>query len=356
MRTLAAALVLALALTAAGAAAGQKKADVDRRADALAAELRCPVCQNLSVRDSPSDVAAAFRARIRELVIAGRSDGEIRDFFVARYGEWILLSPPRRGIALAVWLAPALALGAGLLAAFAAIAVWRRRGQRAEAPLPPGRLERELRALDEERAAGELEERDHAMLRDRTLRRAAARPRTAIGTAARWRWSLAGAAAATIVAVTLVPALRQRGPNDFPTGNDFAAESEISWVVQWREAETALEAGNTESALERYRLAVAFAPELPDLRARFGFALATAGRRQEALAQLRRAVRGDPDLPLARLYLGSVLFKAGKRGAARAHWRRYLELEPTGEGARLVRRVLARGGTGSGDGVIPTGR
>ncbi len=92
------------------------------------------------------------------------------------------------------------------------------------------------------------------------------------------------------------------------------------------------------------------------MRARFGFALASAGRQQEALAQLRRAVRGDPNLPLARLYLGSVLFKSGERAAALTHWRRYLELEPAGEGAQLVRRVLARGGAGSGDGVTPTGR
>ncbi|MGH3113282.1 MAG: cytochrome c-type biogenesis protein, partial [Gaiellaceae bacterium] len=63
--------------------------EVDRRVAALTAELRCPVCQNLSVKDSPSDVAASFQARVRELVRAGKSDAEVMDFFVARYGEWI---------------------------------------------------------------------------------------------------------------------------------------------------------------------------------------------------------------------------------------------------------------------------
>lgn len=342
MRALAAAIVLALVLTLT-AAPGRAQTDVDRRVSAIAAGLRCPVCQNLSVQDSPSDVAASFRARIRELVLAGRSDREIEEFFVARYGEWILLSPPRQGIALAVWLVPALGLSAGLLAALAAIAAWRRRAERGEARLPPERLERELHALDEELATGELEEPDYAMLRDRTLRRAAARPAVVTRAVARWRWPFAGAAAATIVAVTLVPALRQRGPMDFPTGNDFAAQPESSWVVQWREAEAALEMGKTETAVARYRLAVAFAPDLPDLRARYGFALASAGRQQEALDQLRRAVRKDPHLPLARLYLGAVLLKAGERDAALVHWRRYLELEPRGDGARLVRRALAQG-------------
>lgn len=340
MRALAAAAVLALVLTV--TAPGRAQADVDRRVAAIAAELRCPVCQNLSVQDSPSDVAASFRARIRELVLAGRSDREIEDFFVARYGEWILLSPPRRGIALAVWLVPALVIGAGLFAAVVTIAAWRRRADRGDATLPPEHLERELRALDEELAGGELEEPDYAMLRERTLRRGVARPPVVTRAAARWRWPFAGAAAATVVAVTLVPALRQRGPNDFPTGNDFAAQPETSWVVQWREAEAALATGNTETAVARYRLAVAFAPDLTDLRARYGFALASAGRKQEALAQLRRAVREDPDLPLARLYLGAVLLKAGERDAALVHWRRYLELEPRGDGARLVRRALAR--------------
>lgn len=341
MRALAAAAVLALALTL--TAPGRAQADVDRRVASLAADLRCPVCQNLSVQDSPSDVAVSFRARIRELVLEGRSDREIEEFFVARYGEWILLSPPRQGIALAVWLMPALALGAGLLAAVVAIEAWRRRADRGDAPLPPRQLARELHALDEELAAGDLDERDYAVLRERVLRRAAAPPAVATRAAARWRWPFAGAAAATIVAVTLVPALRQRGPMDFPTGNDFAAQPESSWVVQWQEAEAALETGKTETAVARYRLAVAFAPDLPDLRARYGFALASAGRQQEALAQLRRAVRKDPDLPLARLYLGAVLLKAGERDAALVHWRRYLELEPRGDGARLVRRALAQG-------------
>ncbi|MGH3032529.1 MAG: cytochrome c-type biogenesis protein, partial [Gaiellaceae bacterium] len=125
------ALALAASLVASPAAAADlSPQEVQRRADAVASELRCPVCQQLSVKDSPSDVAATFRKRIRELVVEGRSDEEIKRFFVARYGEWILLSPPRRGIGLVVWLLPALVLAGGLAAVALAVRRWTRRGRR----------------------------------------------------------------------------------------------------------------------------------------------------------------------------------------------------------------------------------
>ena len=124
-------LVLAASVVAPAALASGhlSEAEVTRRADAIASQLRCPVCQNLSVKDSPSSVAAAFHARVRELVRAGRSDQQIKAFFVARYGDWILLSPPRRGIALAVWLAPLLVLLIGALVVFTAVRRWTRHGR-----------------------------------------------------------------------------------------------------------------------------------------------------------------------------------------------------------------------------------
>lgn len=131
--------------------------EVRERAAAIASKLRCPVCQNLSVKDSPSSVAAAFRQRIRELVYEGASDEEIERFFVERYGDWILLSPPREGIAVLVWLAPALVLGGGAIAAAIAIRRWAARGrQLAEAGRArPDELARARARLDEvERKAG----------------------------------------------------------------------------------------------------------------------------------------------------------------------------------------------------------
>lgn len=353
MRLAVALALVSLMLAAVAAPAGwggrPGEAEVERRADAIAAGLRCPVCQNLSVKESPSEVAASFRARIRELVRTGKSDEEVRDFFVARYGEWILLSPPKRGIALGVWLAPLVLVLGGLALAVFAIARWTRRAKAGETMIERERLEAELHDLDEELALGELDASDHRLLRERLLTRPASQPAaTPARRAPAWRWPLAGLAAAIFIAATLVPALRQRGASDFQTGNDFSARpGESAWLAQWRAAERAAEAGRTAEALRRYRLAVAFAPDVAELRARFGFALAAAGRRREGIGQLRRAVADAPSLPVARLYLGAVLLKEGARQAALAQWRRYLELEPSGEAATLVRRTMKTNDTRS---------
>ncbi len=87
--------------------------DLDARAHAIAAQLRCPVCQNESVADSPSELASQMRALIREKIVAGETDEQILDYFVSKYGQWILLEPPRRGLLWLVWVAPAVALLVG---------------------------------------------------------------------------------------------------------------------------------------------------------------------------------------------------------------------------------------------------
>jgi cytochrome c-type biogenesis protein CcmH len=82
------------------------------RVQKLGKELRCAVCQGLSVADSPSSMARAQLDKIRELVSQGKSDQEVHDYFVARYGEWVLLQPKAEGVNLLVWLGPvALLLG-----------------------------------------------------------------------------------------------------------------------------------------------------------------------------------------------------------------------------------------------------
>lgn len=86
--------------------------EVDRAA-ALGARLRCPVCQAESVADSPSDTAVAIQAQIAEFVDQGWSDQQIIDFYLQRYGRWILLDPPASGDTLALWLLPVVVLGLG---------------------------------------------------------------------------------------------------------------------------------------------------------------------------------------------------------------------------------------------------
>lgn len=90
----------------------------------LAHELRCLKCQNETIADSPSDVAGGLRRELRELVVAGKSDDEIRDFMVARYGEFILFRPRFSAKNLWLWFGPAVLLIAG---AFIAIRIVRQR-------------------------------------------------------------------------------------------------------------------------------------------------------------------------------------------------------------------------------------
>jgi cytochrome c-type biogenesis protein CcmH len=91
----------------------------------IAAELRCPDCQALSVAESDTAAAAAIRRQIVEQLAAGQSPAQVRAYFVARYGEWILLAPPSP---LAWWIPPvAVLLGIGVFA-------WWVGGRRAAAP------------------------------------------------------------------------------------------------------------------------------------------------------------------------------------------------------------------------------
>jgi cytochrome c-type biogenesis protein CcmH len=104
-----------VALSVALAVVSPRGGNLDDRARAIEAQLRCPTCQGLSIADSPATSAAQMRSVIREQLAAGSSDDDIRAFFVARYGRWILLDPPASGPDLALWLAPAAILVAGAL-------------------------------------------------------------------------------------------------------------------------------------------------------------------------------------------------------------------------------------------------
>lgn len=92
---------------------------VPDRVQDLAQALRCPVCQSVSIADSPSEQAVAMRQVVAEQVAEGLSDSEIVAFFRARYGDWVMLDPPPRGATLALWLVPPVVavLGAALVAA-----------------------------------------------------------------------------------------------------------------------------------------------------------------------------------------------------------------------------------------------
>lgn len=116
----------------------------------IESELKCPVCRSQSVRTSRSFMAEDMSRRVRQMVAEGKSKEEIRDYFVARYGDYIVLAPRKEGFAWTVWLLP-FALVLGGAATIVAIARrWKARPPPA-APTPPSssstwmqRLEREL--------------------------------------------------------------------------------------------------------------------------------------------------------------------------------------------------------------------
>jgi cytochrome c-type biogenesis protein CcmH len=93
-------------------------ADLDRLARDVGSRLRCPVCQGLSVADSNSAAATQMQGLVRDLVAAGYTRAQIEDYFVGKYGEWVLLDPRAGGLNLLVWVGPLAGLAlAGAVAA-----------------------------------------------------------------------------------------------------------------------------------------------------------------------------------------------------------------------------------------------
>jgi cytochrome c-type biogenesis protein CcmH len=117
----------------------------------VAAQLRCVVCQNLSVADSPSEMASQMRGVIRERLATGERPDQVVQYFVDKYGEWILLEPRRQGFTLLVWVLPPLAVVAGLGLAAILLARWTRRPPRAAAaPVDEAMSERIRREMGRE--------------------------------------------------------------------------------------------------------------------------------------------------------------------------------------------------------------
>ncbi len=127
-RALAVLAVLATFAGTAGLGGLASGASVDEKTvHDIAAQLRCVVCQSLSVADSPSETANQMRGVIRERLAAGETPEQIVTYFVDKYGQWILLAPPREGFNMLVWVAPFVALAVGLVVVALTLGRWRRR-------------------------------------------------------------------------------------------------------------------------------------------------------------------------------------------------------------------------------------
>lgn len=141
--------LLGLACLLPGFARAAAPADLEDRVREIASEIRCVVCQNLSVADSPSDLAKEMRNLVRELVQQGKSPKEIQDYFVSRYGEFVLLSPPKRGFNLLVWVLPFLAIGVGAGVVYLVVRRWTESSVTGRPSVDPAYAERVRRELEE---------------------------------------------------------------------------------------------------------------------------------------------------------------------------------------------------------------
>lgn len=89
---------------------------VEQRLIAISEEMRCLVCQNESLAGSHADLAQDLRRELRELIKDGKTDAEIKDFMVSRYGDFVLYRPPFKPITWMLWVGPFLLMVAGVAA------------------------------------------------------------------------------------------------------------------------------------------------------------------------------------------------------------------------------------------------
>ena len=143
-------LVLALPAYANEAAPAAQDPALEQRVMRLTTELRCLVCQNQSLADSHADLAIDLKNQVRSQMQAGKSDAEIREFMVARYGDFVLYRPPLKSTTALLWAGPFVLLAAGGLAL--GFYLRRRRERLTESELTPeqrARAEALLRAGQE---------------------------------------------------------------------------------------------------------------------------------------------------------------------------------------------------------------
>ena len=88
--------------------------DLEKRVQAISAELRCLVCQNQTLADSNAPLAVDLRNTVREQLAKGASEREVIEFMTARYGDFVLYRPPFKGTTLLLWLGPFLLLAFGV--------------------------------------------------------------------------------------------------------------------------------------------------------------------------------------------------------------------------------------------------
>lgn len=254
------------------------------RAQAVAASLRCPTCQGLSVADSSSPLAKSMRRIIDEQVAAGESEHEVREYFVDRYGDWVLLSPRAEGSGWLVWALPGAAVLVGLLAAAQLV-----------------------------------------------RRRTEARP---VRGSQAVRWVTVGGVLAAALAVLISVNLDERGEGELATGNVTPLGAQAPAATP-PEDETA-----TGSNLQQLEAAVEQSPEDVRLRLALASGAFESGRLDVVRAQADEVLGREPGNVDA-LMLRGLAAESAQDEEARAALRRFLELAPSDHPAvPLVEELL----------------
>lgn len=105
---------------------------LDAATSAVAAQLRCPVCQGVAIQDSPSELAQQMRMVVKEQLASGKSPDEVKEYFVSKYGEWILLEPQAHGFNIVIYALPVLLVLGGAVFLVFIVRKW------TAAPAPAG--------------------------------------------------------------------------------------------------------------------------------------------------------------------------------------------------------------------------
>ena len=119
-------LTLTLGLLVVGAVSAQQPTPSDDQVNAIAKQLYCPVCENISLDVCPTTACAQWRELIRQKLADGWSEQQIKDYFVQQYGDRVLGTPPAKGINWLVYLVPPVAILAGVYVLYHAFRSWKR--------------------------------------------------------------------------------------------------------------------------------------------------------------------------------------------------------------------------------------
>ena len=379
--------------------------DLEDRTREIATELRCVVCQNLSVADSPSEMAQQMRGVVREQLEAGKTPEQIKEFFVSKYGEWVLLKPKGTGFSALLWILPYAVLGIGIIAALWFVRRWSTSKKTASDAQPApearrdfvgepfdvpniedtsaraqllrerARLRDELAELEFDFQSGKLSETDYRALKseievkganvmqqldalpaepvkkaskDKPSRAIVEKTITRQARSRRWQLITGGAFLLLFglgLGVMLTQSIRPReSESDSMTGDFMTGTTPSSGEARaaLAEGKQAFAKQDFPKAIEAFKKALATEPNNPEAHAYMGFILVQAGHADGALMAFDKALSVAPNFPMALWGRGMVLYQHQKDYAgAREIFERLLNMIPPGEERNEIAKVLA---------------